>query len=167
MSHRILFVVVLLGALAAFSVALAQDQAPGAGQPPDQGRRGGNTERMMTAIKEQIGATDDDWKTLGPKVEKVMTLQRDVRGGFGGRGGAGGGGGQPDAAQSKVAQAQADLRAALEDKNVSGDDVAKKVTALRDARKKARAELEAAQKDLREGANARQEAVLVLNGLIE
>jgi len=163
MSHRILFVVVLLVALAAFSVVLAQPQGPGAGQPQDQGRRGGGSERMMTSIKEQIGATDDEWKGMAPKVEKVMTLQRDMRGGFGGRGG----GGQPDAPQSKVAQAQADLRAALEDKNVSGDDVAKKVTALRDSRKKARTELEAAQKELREGANARQEAVLVLYGLIE
>jgi len=163
MSHRILFVVVLLVGLAAFSIALAQDQAPGAGQGPDQGRRGGGSERMMTSIKEQIGATDDEWKALAPKVEKVLTVQRDMRAGFGGRGGPG----QPDAPQSKVAQAQADLRTALSDKNVSGDEVAKKVTALRDARKKAREELEAAQKELRQGANARQEAVLVLNGLIE
>src|SRR5688572_28506864 len=57
-------------------------------------------ERAMTDLKTRLGATDDEWKVLAPKVEKVMTAQRESRGGFGfggfgggGRGGPGGGGG--------------------------------------------------------------------------
>src|SRR5689334_16497116 len=45
-------------------------------------------ERMMNGIKERMAATDDEWKVLQPKIEKVMTAQRNARGGgFGGFGG--------------------------------------------------------------------------------
>src|SRR5437762_6836879 len=71
-------------------------------------------QRAMDRIKEQLGATDDEWKVIQPKVEKVMTAHRESRGGFGfggfggGRGGPGGGGGgggadqQPTTAVGKV-----------------------------------------------------------------
>src|SRR5437764_12375408 len=82
--------------------AMAQAQ-PGAqpGQPGQPGGGRGNRgnfdpaqarERMLTRIKEQLGASDDEWKALQPAVEKVMTAQRDARGG--GRGGPGGPGGR-------------------------------------------------------------------------
>src|SRR3954471_6899566 len=93
--------------------ARAQDQQPGGqrqrgqrGQAQGQngqaqGQRGqrGNfdpaamRERMLNGIKERLGATDEEWKVLQPKIEKVMTAQRDSRttGGRGGRGGDRGG----------------------------------------------------------------------------
>ncbi len=52
---------------------------------------------------------------------------------------------------------------------VSGEneELKAKLAALRDARAKARADLEAAQKDLQEVLTPRQEAVLVAMGMIE
>ena len=50
-------------------------------------------------MKENFGATDDEWKVLQPKIEKVMTLRMQAGGmggmmmGGGGRGRRGGGDG--------------------------------------------------------------------------
>src|SRR4051812_47735368 len=41
-------------------------------------------EQMMNRMKEQLGSNDDEWKVLSPKIEKLMTAQRDARVGFGG-----------------------------------------------------------------------------------
>ena len=81
--------------------------------------------------------------------------------------GAGGGGpfgGQDD--NSPVAQASRDLQKAIEG-NASDDEYKAKLAALRDARAKAKAELTAAQKELKEVLTQRQEAVLVTNGMLE
>src|SRR4051812_341802 len=94
----------VLGVAGITAPAMAQDTAQPGAQPTQPGQRGnrGNRgnfdpaqarERMMTRIKEQLGASDDEWKALQPAVEKVMTAQRDTRGG-GGRGGPGGRGGR-------------------------------------------------------------------------
>src|SRR5258708_5221752 len=50
-------------------------------------------ERRLTQLKEQLGPTDDEWKVLQPKIEKVMDAQMAGFGGGGfgrGRGGNGG-----------------------------------------------------------------------------
>jgi hypothetical protein len=173
-------------------VAVAQDQAggqrqrgqrgQGQGQPgqpgqPGQGRQRGNydpaqaRERMLNGIKERLGATDEEWKVLQPKVEKVMTAQRDSRGdrGRSGRGGDRGGSSnaQGQGEQSPVAKASADLRAALDDKSTSAEEITKRLTALREAREKSRADRVAAQKELKDVLSARQEAVLVTSGLLD
>jgi hypothetical protein len=181
----------VLGTFALFPLVQAAEESGGAGgngaAAPAGGqggrergnRRGGRgsggggnfdpsqmRERMMNAVKEQLGATDDEWKTLQPKIEKVSTLQRDLRpmmGGYGGRMRSDGDGG----AESATAKAQSELRTALQDKSTSADDIAKKLTALREARAKAREDLAAAQKDLKASVNARQEAALVASGLLD
>src|SRR3954470_5374615 len=93
MNVRTLCLVVLAAMLlAAAPATFAQNQG-------GQGR--GNFDpaemraRMEARMKEQLGVSDDEWKVLQPKVEKVMTAQRDARagGGFGGPGGRRGGGG--------------------------------------------------------------------------
>jgi hypothetical protein len=183
----------VLGGVSAGTV-LAQDQA-GGNQPQQQqrqrgqggqGRQRGNfdpaqmREQMMTRIKERMGASDDEWKVIQPKLEKVMTAQREGRsGGFGAPGGrrgrsgdtaAGGNAGGDQAnqrEQSAVGKAQADLRAALDDKSTSPEEINKRLTALRDAREKARADRTSAQKDLKEVLSARQEAVLVSMGMLD
>ena len=129
-------------------------------------------ERMMNMYKERLGTNDDEWKVVSPKIEKVMTVQRDSRVGFGGFGGgrrgggdnAGGGDNQPT---TPVAIASADLRKSLENKDAAADEIAKKLTALREAREKAKADLVAAQKELKEVLTARQEAVLVTMGMLD
>ena len=122
-------------------------------------------ERMMNNIKERLGSSDDEWKVLEPKVEKVMTAQREARagGGFGG-GRRGGGDQQPT---TEIGKASADLRTALENKDTPADDIAKKLAAYREARDKGRAALQASQKELKEILTQRQEAVMVNMGMLE
>jgi len=132
-------------------------------------------ERMMNNIKERLGATDDEWKVISPKVEKVMTAQRDARGGGGGFGGFGGGGGRRGGGgggadqqpTTETGKASAELRTALENKDTPADDIAKKLAAYREARDKGRAQLLAAQKELKEILTQRQEAVMVNMGMLE
>jgi len=128
-------------------------------------------ERMMNNIKERLGASDDEWKVISPKVEKVMTAQRDARGGggfgFGGRGGRRGGGGGDQQPTTETGKASADLQTALENKDTPADEIAKKLAAYREARDKGRAALQASQKELKEILTQRQEAVMVNMGMLE
>jgi hypothetical protein len=137
----------------------------GGGFDPAQFRQ-----QRLDRIKEQLGAKDDEWKVLEPKIGKVIDAQtanfRGFGGGFGGRNRQGGGN-MGAAANNPVAQAMEGLRTTLDNKDASADDISKKLTALRDAREKARAELTSAQKDLKEVLTQRQEAVLVVNGMLE
>jgi len=149
----------------------AQDQGG-----PGGGRRGNFDPAQMRArmeqmMKEQLGVSDDEWKVIQPKLEKVQQAQRDARGGgFGGmmggrRGGRGGfGGNQPETPVAKAAQ---DLRQTLENKDAKSDDILAKLKAYRAARDEARENLAKAQKDLREVLTQRQEAQLVLMGTLD
>jgi len=176
----------------------AKRSESGARKSDDQGKRRGEGPggprnfdpeqfrlRMMDELKTALGASDEEWKALSPKVEKVMTASREARFqgmGFGGRpfGGPGGGppGGGPGGTpggnstsgqqnQSPIAKASNDLRTALEDKSVSAEEIGKKLTALRDARTKAKDELNSAQKELRELLTQRQEAILVMRQILD
>ena len=186
MSRKVVAAGVVVGVLA-LAVGLSLAQPPAGGQNQGgQGRRGqgGNfdpaqmRQRMMERMKETLGATDEEWKALSPKLEKVMTAQREARfGGMGfgpggGRGPFGGGPGGPPGSQdtanlSPLAKATNDLRTTLDDKSASAEDIGKKLTALRQAREKAREDLAKAQKDLRELLTQRQEATLVMMGTLD
>ena len=127
-------------------------------------------EQMMNRMKERLGASDDEWKVISPKIEKVMTVQRETRGGGGGFGGFGGGGrrgGGDQQPTTESGKASADLRAALENKDTPADEIAKKLAAYREARDKGRAQVAAAQKELKEILTQRQEAALVNMGMLE
>ncbi len=161
----------VLGSLLLIPVLALTQDAP---QGQDQGRRRGDPaqmrERMMNNVKEQMGVNEDEWKALAPKVEKVVTLQHELRsasgmGGFGG--GPGGRGEAGDQPPTKLAQAQRDLRTALENKDTPAPDIAKRLADFREARDKVRAEFETAQKALKAGITPRQEAVLVMTGLLD
>jgi hypothetical protein len=165
MTRRVLVLMALGVALVAPSYARAQDNNN------NQNRRGNFDpaqfrERYMNSIKDQLKADDDEWKVLSPKIEKLMTAQRDARAGGGGFGRRPGGNGdnQPT---TPVAKASADLRTALENKDTPADEIAKKLAALREARDKARADLATVQKELKEVLTQRQEAVLVTMGMLE
>jgi phage gpG-like protein len=115
-------------------------------------------------VKKQLDATDEEWKVISPKLQKVINtrqiLTSDARGatfggGFGGPG------------TNIVSQAQADLKAVLDDPKHSKAEVEEKIAAVRKARQKARADLEAAQKDLLQMLTASQEAVLISLGYLE
>jgi hypothetical protein len=165
----------------------AQPGQPGGGNNPGgnngRGNRGNFDPAQMRAqylqrIKEQLGANDDEWKVLEPKLTKVMDASRAARssGGFGGfsgrtRGGAPGGtGGTPapdPTTMSPVAKASADLRAVVENKSAAASEYTEKLAAFRKARDAAKAESAAAQKDLKELLTPKQEAILVSSGVID
>jgi chromosome segregation ATPase len=174
--------------LAGFSVsAFAQNQGRNRGQGNNQGNNQGGQrgnfdpaqmrERYMTQLKEQLGSTDEEWKALSPKVEKVLNAQRDNRRGGGGNRGPGRTRGSdtnntnqnnnPPQQLSEVSNAAEELRKTVADKGSTPEDITKKLTALREAREKAKNELTGAQKELRELLSARQEAILVTNGILD
>jgi multidrug resistance efflux pump len=175
---------VVLSALVMGFLGLSLAQAQDA-QPPARGQRGARMdpaqmrEQFMTRIKEQLGASDEEWKALQPKVEQLMTLSRDARAGGGagmmmGRRGVAGGGpggataaGDTTAPQSDVAKAQQALQATLDNQQATADEIKAKLTALREAREKAKQELAKAQEAVRQLVTQRQEARLVMMGLLD
>jgi hypothetical protein len=180
--QRLKFFVAMFIAVLAMSATGALAQAPGQGQGRGNFDPAQFRERQMNRIKEQLGATDDEWKAIEPKVDKVMNAQREARGGFGfggggpggggGRGGGGGGGGGGNAGAAPapttaLGKASLELRTTLEDKNAAPETIAKKLAAVREAREKGRKDVADAQKELKEILTQRQEAVLVINGMLE
>jgi hypothetical protein len=182
----------ILGFFMCFLIApamLKAQPAPDAGgnQGGDQANRrnrgGGNNgggggnfdpaamrQQFMDRIKEQMAAKDDEWKVIEPKLTKVMEASRATgrMGGFGRGGGGGGNNGQRGGGtDTAIGKARQTLQDALDNKDASADDIAKKLTEYRDARDKAKADLVAAQKDLKEILTQRQEAVLVMMGQLE
>jgi len=140
-----------------------------------RGRRGAGFDpaAMLAALQTTLGATDDEWAVLSPKIQAVIDAQQadpPVQFGRGGRGGGGrrGGGGAGGAAPtpSPVAAAIADLNTTLMDPAVTPDAIKGKLDALRQARQKANDDLTAAQTALKSNLTQRQEALLVVNGLL-
>ena len=164
--------------------------------PPDGNRRGGGgpeqfRQRMIDRLKTSLKASDEEMTVIQPLVEKVFLKQREASGnrfGGGGPGGPGGprqprgggdrppgeggdanAGGGPERRNwrgGETPEAQA-LREALEKDGTSPSEITAKLTALREQRKKAAAELASAREDLRKVLTVRQEAVLVQTGLLE
>ncbi|MDP9175038.1 MAG: hypothetical protein M3O30_14420 [Planctomycetota bacterium] len=147
------------------------------------GGRGNRAQRMMDTLKQQLGATDDEFAVLQPKIQKVMTTQQEagngggMRGLFGGgrrgqngQGGQNGGGaqgGNPPGPQTAVQQAQSDLRTTLANQSATAEEIKAKIDTLRQARAKAREDLTSAQTDLKSVLTQRQEAIMILAGLLD
>jgi hypothetical protein len=161
----------------------AQRQSPPAGMddrgPRGEGPRGfdmeGMQQRMMERMKEQMGATDDEWKVIEPRLSKVMSLNRQSAGRFMGAMGRRGGQGGPDRQRPESAQqqdnpvqkAQDTLQQTLENKDAPAATIKAQLTALREAREKAKQEMVVAQQQLREVLTLRQEAQLVMMGMLD
>ena len=139
---------------------------------------------MEQRMQEMLGATDVEWKVLGPRVMKVQELSRQAGGGRGmmfGRGMRGGPGG-PGAGPggqgrrgpggmnrelTEVEKIQEQLQTTLENTAATPDTIKQQLTQLRAAREKAKQELAKAQQDLRQVLTLRQEATLVLMGMLD
>lgn len=163
--------------------ASAQDNSGGNNpQQSDRGNRGrGNfdpaqfRQQMTERMKEALGSSDDEWKVIEPRIEKVMQLQRDSRGGgmsfMFGRGGSsrgpGGDRGSSSQSESAVAKAAADLSSALKDSSISADEIAKRLATYRQAKEQAKQDLTKAQAELKELLSQRQEAQLVMMGMLD
>jgi len=169
------------------------DNAQDTQRPQRQGQGGQfDPERMRQMMdqrmKEMFGATDQEWKILGPRVTKVQELSRQVGGGGrggmmfggmgrrggqqGGPGGPGGGrfGGRPGAPgteQTEVEKAMEQLNTLLENTSASPEQIKNQLTTLRAAREKAKQQLAVAQQELRQIITLRQEAQCVMMGMLD
>jgi len=166
----------------AVSEAPAAPAAPGApgGRDPAQmqQRMEQFRQQMSDRMKQSFGATDEEWKVLQPKIEKVQTLSRQSRGGGGmgmmfgggGRGGndkGGGRGGPPsDRPQSEVDKKVEILQKVLDNKEAKAEEIKTALAGVLEARAAAKKELEVAQKELREVLTVLQEARCVLMGIL-
>jgi len=140
-------------------------------------------QRMTEQMKQRLGADDQTWKVMEPRLMRVMELNRQTNAGgmgmmgmFGrGRGGPEGGpqggpqgerrgpfGGEQTALQKAMAQ----LQTTLENQSASPEELKRQLTTVRQTREKALQELTAAEQSLREILTVRQEAQLVAFGLL-
>lgn len=178
---RHLFLALSLSLVAFAAPTFAQngpDNGGGRGQGGGGDRPQWNPEemqkRMMDRLKEQLKVPDEEWAVMQPKIEKVVTAQRDARVGAGGMGGGRGGanngrnrdgGGEEN--QSEIAKASRDLRTVLQKDGASDEEVNTALKAFRDARTKSEEALKTARAELKEVLSPRQEATFVMLGMLE
>lgn len=200
----------VLGLLVALSFStrvMAQAQVPGGQPQPGQGRgaqqggfgqgglQGGQMDPQEMqrqirqtrndAIKEALSATDEEWAVLGPRIEKINSLNADANTGISGmmtmfgrnRGGRGGGGGRGGlgginiqalmGGSNSMAQKMADLAAAVDNPAMPESEIRSRLAAVRAEREKVRAELAQARAELVQFLTQRQEAVLFQMGVLD
>ena len=160
----------------------AQNGGPG-GYDPSAYRQ-----RMTDMLKERLNATDEEMQALGPKIEKIYMMQREMnmgmrmmmfrgQGGPGGQGGQGGpngqgapagqGGPQNDQQASPFMTAVRDLQTTLDNKDAKPEEIKAKLQAFRDAKAQNKAEITKAQGELRDLLTQRQEATLAMMGILD
>ena len=154
----------------------------GEGEPPPGGRRGmfdpsRFQQMMLERLKDTLAVEDEAWTVIGPRLTTVLTLSRETGAGsgmrriFGRRRPQGGGPPPPPGEEgresSATEKAQQDLEKVLENKEATPEEIKAKLTGLRDAREKAKDEFARAKESLREVLTQRQEAQLVLFGLLD
>jgi len=113
--------------------------------------------RAVEAMKDTLGFSDPEWAVVKPRIEKVYNLVRPPTS-FGLRNA------EP---RTEVERRSGELREVLRDESAKAEAIKAKLTALRAAKEKARRELAAARQSLRQVLTLRQEAHLVLRGLLE
>jgi hypothetical protein len=111
--------------------------------------------RVQANLSKDLGVSPEEWAVIQPRAADVFYLQHAPTGG----------GDSP--AALRVAQGYRELMAVLENKEAKPEEIKAKLTSLRAAKEQARRELAKAQQDLRKLMTLRQEAVLVLNGLLD
>ncbi len=158
-------------------VALAQQEGPREGRDgPGRGRgREFNPEQMRermrefmnTRVKEQLKASDEEWGVIEPLLTKVTEARRQARPMVMGRGGPGGPPPPAGADDSAIRKATDALRQALENEGTPAETIKARLDELRTARTAAEAELKKAQEELRAVLTVRQEAQLVLFGVLD
>jgi hypothetical protein len=141
----------------------------------------GKDDKSLLFVKQVIGASDDEWPVLRPRVERVLALLREANAGRDLRppkpkepksNDAKRGDPPPvpaaaPPATSPVDERSRDLLQAVANQQVPVGEVRSRIAAIRQARAKARADLAKAQEELRELLTVRQEAVLIVVGVLD
>jgi sugar-specific transcriptional regulator TrmB len=125
--------------------------------------------RWKQRLKQQLEATDEEWKALEPLILKVVRARRDARLDPRTPGGARVGGvasAVPGDGPSAVDEAEAALRELARDPEAARHDVARSLADYRRAREGARKRLDAAENELKAVLSQRQESVLILLGIL-
>jgi hypothetical protein len=158
----------------------AQQQQPQGGQggPPNwqnmdpQQMQQMMQQRIMENFRQQLGVTnDEEWTVIQDRLQKVLKLKMDAMfsggaGMFGGMRRNGGQGFRGFQGMSQPDPSADSLRNAL-DNSAPNAQVKAALDKLRDSRKQKAAELSKAQEDLRSVLTVRQEATLVLGGMLD
>jgi phage terminase Nu1 subunit (DNA packaging protein) len=114
-------------------------------------------QKAIEDLKAQLEISDKEWAVVKPRVEKVYNLVHPLSQ-------MGMGNEQP---KTEVDKTSSELRELLRDESASADQIKAKLAALRAAKQKAAQELVTARQSLRQLMTLRQEALLVLNGLLD
>ena len=129
-------------------------------------------QKWLLQVKELLQAGDEEWMVLEPRIAAVTRLQREVTAGRDPKGPRPPRTDRPSPSPNDpptppvVAQSRA-LSAALFDPSLPASEIKARVAAVRDARAQARQNLARAQEELRELLTYRQEATLIIMGVLE
>ena len=144
--------------------------------------RGQFMERILERLRENLGASSEEWGVLKPMIDNIMEKQSAMRrsagrGAFGAFGGGRGGdndGDRRDRRDREGRRSRGDgdsssntnsLREAIESGDVN--KIKKELASYRAAQKKRAAELKKAREELRQAVTSKQEAILVLWGFLD
>jgi hypothetical protein len=131
--------------------------------------------RYLEQLRKRLDASDEEWAVLAPRLEHLIRAQQEARTGISGmRGGGGGGGGRGGGFFAPSREKPSDLELAAEavrlaarDPDIPNRDTSLALKEYRKEREKARAKLAAAEQELRDLVTQRQEAILVMLGVLE
>ena len=148
-------------------VGEGRERAPGGGQFDPAQMRERMQQMMATRVRQQLGASDEEWAVIEPLLIRVNDLRRPLRGAMGrGRGRA-------EAAPAEgqevdpLTQAMNALRAAMEVEGTTPEVVKARLDELRAVQATRREQLKLTQDELRAVLTVRQEAQMVLNGTLD
>jgi hypothetical protein len=120
-------------------------------------RRVQDQRRAIEDFKVRLGVSDKDWPAIKPRIERVYTLVHPLPQ-------MGTGSERP---RTEVQRRSSELRDLLRSEGAAVDRIKAALAVLRAAKEKAAQELAAAKQDLRQLMTVRQEAELVLSGLLD
>lgn len=143
--------------------------------------------RMAERLKNALEVTDEEWEAIQPLVEDVVVKQRQAGGGRMGWGGRGRGGAGPEERGRRGGERDGEergprgqrggmgggspelqaLREAVTDENTSPEALRERMEAVRQAQARAQAELKESRDQLRQVLTTRQEATLMMIGLLD
>lgn len=128
------------------------------------------SQTLYDNIRDALGASEDEWTVLKPKIDRVLTANASLggnaaraRGGMGGMASMMGTRGLT----SEASMAYRAFRDAVKRQGTSDEEIATKLKLFREAHARALMQLEAAQKDLTDVLTVSQEATLVNMGILQ
>jgi len=120
-------------------------------------RRVQEHQRAIEDFKDRLGVSDKEWPVVKPRIEKVYNLMHPLPQMRPGN----------EQAKTEVEHRSNELRELLHKEGTGADQIKAKLTALRAAKERAAQELATAKQSLRQLMTLRQEAEMVLSGLLD